>query len=299
MPRDLEPSQAESKFILESLNEALRLDSRGADELRPLSISFGAGYGLVEVNLGHTRVVSKISASITRPFEDRPFDGQFLVNTELSAFVGHAPGQGPSEDEIKISRILEKSVRRSRALDTESLCIVAGKQCWQIRADIHFLNNDGNMLDAACIALATSLLHFRKPDTRVVGQDVDVYTMQERVPVPLQLSHLPICLTFSFFSNGKIVLLDASKAEEELRTGELAVTLNKNSDITQLNKAGGVAITPDTMIKCTRIALAKTLDLTQTIENAVKHDIESKEEGFIGGQAESERIQGVNDRPVA
>lgn len=299
MPRDLEPSQAESKFILESLNEALRLDSRGADELRPLSISFGAGYGLVEVSLGHTRVVSKISASITRPFEDRPFDGQFLVNTELSAFVGHAPGQGPSEDEIKISRILEKSVRRSRALDTESLCIVAGKQCWQIRADIHFLNNDGNMLDAACIALATSLLHFRKPDTRVVGQDVAVYTMQERVPVPLQLSHLPICLTFSFFSNGKIVLLDASKAEEELRTGELAVTLNKNSDITQLNKAGGVAITPDTMIKCTRIALAKTLDLTQTIENAVKNDIESKEEGFIGGQAESERIQGVNDRPVA
>lgn len=299
MPRDLEPSLTESKFILESLDEALRLDFRAADEFRPLSISFGQGYGLVEVVLGHTRVVSKISASIVRPFEDRPFDGQFIVNTELSAFVGQSHGQGQSPEELMISRVLEKSVRRSRALDTESLCIVAGKQCWQVRADIHFLNNDGNLLDAACLALTTSLLHFRRPDTKVVGEDVEVFTMKQRVPVPLQLTHLPICLTFSFFSKGVVVLIDATRAEEGLRSGEMSITMNKSHEITQLNKAGGVSIAPDVLLQCTKIALAKTLDLTERIEAAVKQDLIGKEEGSIGGQAESERTMGAQDRPIA
>lgn len=299
MPRDLEPSTAESEFILESLEESLRLDFRAANEFRPVSMTFGGEYGLVEVMLGETRVLSRITATIVRPFEDRPFDGQFIVNTELSPLVGHSFGQGPTEEELMISRTLEKSVRRSRALDTESLCIVAGKRCWQIRADIHFLNNDGNLLDAACLALTTSLLHFRRPDTNVTGEEVTVYTMKQRVPVPLQLTHLPICLTFSFFSKGTIVLLDASRSEEELRSGEMSITMNKNNELSQLNKAGGVSITSDILMKCLRIALVKTQEFTELIEAAVKQDVLGKEERFIGGEAESDRIKGVNDRPVA
>ena len=299
MPRDLEPSQAETQFILDALNDSLRLDFRAANELRPLSITFGQEYGLVEVLLGETRVLCRITATIVKPAEDRPFDGQFIVNTELSSFVGHANGQGQNEEELMISRILEKSVRRARALDTESLCIVAGSKCWQIRADVHFLNNDGNLLDTACLALTTSLLHFRRPDTRVTGEDVAVYSIRERVPVPLQLSHLPICLTFNFFAKGTIVLIDATRKEEELRSGEMTITMNKNNEVSQLNKAGGVSISPDIMMTCLRIALVKTQELTLLVEEAVKVDIRGKEERFIGGEAESERIQGVNDRPVA
>ncbi|CCG82313.1 Exosome complex component rrp45 [Taphrina deformans PYCC 5710] len=297
MPRDLEPSHAESQFVLEALEEQLRLDFRGASEFRKLSLSFGSEYGLVEVLLGETRVLCRVTATIVRPFEDRPFDGQFIVNTEMSAFVGQSRGPGQNEEELLISRTLEKSVRRSRALDTESLCIVAGKQCWQIRADIHFLNNEGNLLDAACLALTTSLLHFRRPDTKVHGEQVTVYTLKQRVPVPLQLTHLPICLTFSFFSHGKIVLIDASRQEEILRSGEISITMNKSKELSQINKAGGVAITPDVLMKCLNIAVAKTQELTKVIEDAVKNDLRSKEEQFIGGQAESDRVQGVDDRP--
>lgn len=299
MPRDVEISNVESDFILESLDQSLRVDFRGADEFRALAISFGDDYGLVEVSLGETRVLCRTTATIVKPFDDRPFDGQFIVNTELSPFVGNTHGSGQTDEELTMSRILEKSVRRSRALETESLCIVAGKQCWQIRSDIHFLNNEGNLLDTACLALTTSLLHFRKPDVTVHGEDVTVFTMKQRVPVPLQLTHLPICLTFSFFAKGNIVLVDASRQEELLRMGEMSVTMNKARELSQVSKAGGVAVTPDILLKCLGIALVKTQDLTQVIEDAVSADLRTREERFVSGQAESERIAGVDDRPSA
>jgi hypothetical protein len=73
-----------------------------------------------------------------------------------------------------VSRLIEKAMRRSRALDTEGLCIVAGEKVWSIRVDIHFLDHDGNLVDAACIAAITALLHFRRPDVTVVGEDVTI-----------------------------------------------------------------------------------------------------------------------------
>jgi exosome complex component RRP45 len=45
---------------------------------------------------------------------------------------------------------------------------------WSIRVDIHFLDNDGNIIDAACIAAISALAHFRRPDVTVIGEDVTI-----------------------------------------------------------------------------------------------------------------------------
>lgn len=296
MPRDLEPSTAESTFLLDALKEGLRLDSRQADEFRDLQIRFGQEYGIVEITLGQTRVLSRISASIVATLEERPFDGQFVVNAELTPMAStQFDGLRSSETELLISRVLEKAVRRARALDTETLCIVAGKQCWQIRADIHFLNHDGNLLDAGCIALLASLLHFRRPEVSVDGEEVIVYPVSKKVPVALQILHVPICVTFSFYHGGSISLLDVTKTEEVLREGEMTITLNKNKEICQVNKAGGIAIDANILMKCTRIAYVKTLDISARIDKAVKMDLQSKEEVYNGGRAQNDRVQ---NRPV-
>lgn len=79
-----------------------------------------------------------------------------------------------SEEEVLISRIVEKALRRSRAIDTEGLCIVAGEKVWQIRVDILFLDHDGNLVDCASIAAITALLHFRRPDVTVSGEEVTI-----------------------------------------------------------------------------------------------------------------------------
>ena len=110
-----------------------------------------------------------------------------------------------------LSRLLEKTVRRSSALDTESLCLIAGQKCWSVRVDLHVLSHDGNLVDASCLAVVAALRHFRKPDTSMDGEALTVYTPAEREPVPLSWLHSPLCVTFSFFGDGAggAVLLDA------------------------------------------------------------------------------------------
>ena len=103
---------------------------------------------------------------------------------------------------------------------------------WQIRVDVHMLNNDGNLMDAASIAAITALSHFRRPDVGIQGEEVTVvsrhqppwtcayisfllhdvlvvilclspqYSPEERDPIPLSIYHMPISVSFAFFQQG-------------------------------------------------------------------------------------------------
>ena len=51
---------------------------------------------------------------------------------------------------------------------------------WTIRVDVHVLNYDGNVIDAASVAAIAALCHFRCPDVSVCGDDVVVHSPTER-----------------------------------------------------------------------------------------------------------------------
>lgn len=57
MPREAEPSLNEKQFVIQALQEDLRLDGRELDQYRPLELSFGDQYGVADVTLGKTRHV--------------------------------------------------------------------------------------------------------------------------------------------------------------------------------------------------------------------------------------------------
>ena len=98
----------------------------------------------------------------------------------------------PSDEEVSITRMLDKVLRRSDVVDKESLCILAGQRVsplflisleswisrrfkvWQLRITFHFLADAGNLLDCACLAGIVALRHFRKPDVEVIGDEVIV-----------------------------------------------------------------------------------------------------------------------------
>jgi exosome complex component RRP45 len=71
-----------------------------------------------------------------------------------------------------VSRMLDKSLRRSRAIDTEGLCIIVNQKVWTVRVDVRVLNHDGNLIDCASIAAVAALLHFRRPDVTISGESV-------------------------------------------------------------------------------------------------------------------------------
>lgn len=55
MPREAEPSLNEKTFVLQALQENLRLDGRELDQYRPLELTLGDEYGVAEVSLGKTK----------------------------------------------------------------------------------------------------------------------------------------------------------------------------------------------------------------------------------------------------
>lgn len=79
-----------------------------------------------------------------------------------------------SEEAVEVGRLIERSLKESRAIDTEALCIRAGEQVWAVNIDMHVLDHGGNLIDALSIATVAALLHFRRPDVTITGESIVV-----------------------------------------------------------------------------------------------------------------------------
>lgn len=262
----------EKKFIESALLSDLRIDGRRPFDYRRLTIEFGREDGSSEVQLGQTRVMGFVSAQLVQPFRDRPNEGSLAIFTEFSPMADPSfePGR-PGEFAIELGRIVDRGLRESRAVDTESLCVLAGKLVWSIRIDLHILDNGGNLVDAANIAALAALLTFRRPECTLGGEDgqeVIIHPPEVREPLPLIVHHLPIAVTFAFFTEN-IVAIDPTHLEEAVMGGRMTVTINTNGDICSMQKPGELGIMPSVVMQCLRIASVKAADMTSKIKDAV------------------------------
>ncbi|XP_010011824.1 PREDICTED: exosome complex component RRP45 [Nestor notabilis] len=201
-----------------------------------------------------------------------------------------APGLEPGRQSdllVKLNRQIERCLRNSRCIDTESLCVVAGEKVWQIRLDMHLLNHDGNIIDAASIAGIVALCHFRRPDVSVQGEEVTVYTPEERDPVPLSIHHMPICVSFAFFQQGTYLLVDPSEREERVMDGLLVIAMNKHQEICTIDSSGGIVLVKDQVLRCSKITAVKVAEITELIQKALENDQKVRKEGGKFGFAES------------
>jgi len=169
--------------------------------------------------------------------------------------------------------MLDKVLRRSDAVDKESLCILAGQRVWHVRLTLHFLADAGNMLDCACLAGIVALKHFRRPDVEVIGDEVTVHAPSERAPVPLAIHHTPFCFTFAYFPDPETPpILDPSHLEQRLSAGLLSVALNAQRELCVVQKMGGVPLTPDDVLKIIEVAVRKAKELNDVVEARLKED---------------------------
>ncbi|KAI4230432.1 MAG: hypothetical protein L6R36_000061 [Xanthoria steineri] len=292
MPREAEPSNNERAFILEALQQDIRLDGRALESFRDIQLSFGDEYGVADVQLGKTRVLARIAASLTAPFPDRKFDGIFTITTELSPMASPAFEVGrQTETETLLSRLLEVALRRSSALSTESLCLLAGSKVWSVTATCHILSHDGNLLDSCCIAILAALQHYRLPDTTVRGEEVVVHSVEERNPVPLAMLHHPLCVTMFLFEGGEKVVVDATLREQQCCEGEVVVTANKHGEVCQIAKLGGVPAGALVLLKCVDVAVAKVKELDTLIAKALGRDAATRDIGGLMAELSAENAR--------
>jgi exosome complex component RRP45 len=208
-------AQSIAVFIRQALAQEIRLDGRGLAQYREMELTLSRGEmsSRAEVTVGNTRVVSIVSAEIAVPYPDRPTDGILQFNAEVSPMSDTTGAVSRAE----LTRLLERSIRESDAIDTESLCIVGGEKVWMINCDVRVLDfSGGNVVDAAMFAAMGALKAFRKPEIAVqvasyVGNpanstsaatavgDLTIFSSDEREPLPLALHHTPLSVTLGIF----------------------------------------------------------------------------------------------------
>lgn len=196
-----------------------------------------------------------------------------------------------SDFEAYVTHVLDSVIRRSNALDTESLCILKGVSCWSIRADVHVLDYDGNLTDAACIAIMTGLQHFRRPDAVVRDGQVIVYGVEERVPVALNITHKPLSVTFNAFHDGSNIILDATRKEEQASEGELVIGINNGGDVCFVSKFSGAPVDAIEVVTKSSVALEKVKEINVQVDKLMQADLSRRAKQ---GMADESRAE--NDR---
>ena len=295
----------DNTLLREGLKRGVRLDGRGNHDFRPAEIKTERGEfsSTAEVLLGVTRVVCFVRGEVVAPYPDRPTEGMVQFNAALS-FAAESAGFTNNG----VVRMLEKAIRESDAIDTESLCIVGGEHVWLITCDIRVLDYGGNILDASLLAASVAIRAFRKPDVSVVNAEGEDYSANsklvfhksdEREPLPLALHHTPLAVSFAIFAdqpgaekevegdagdgNGdgsssssssslKRVLLvsDPIGEEEAVMDGSIMYSLNSDNELCALHKPGGVSLTPAFILGAMKTATIRSTQLHKDVDEALK-----------------------------
>lgn len=106
----------------------------------------------------------------------------------------------------EISKVLEQTIKESKALDVESLNIKIGKYCWELVLDLSLIEYDGNILDAMNYASMALLLKYEYKKVKVEESKIVVEDDIKK----FSLNHVPLLQTFGIINQNEedYVILD-------------------------------------------------------------------------------------------
>ena len=216
------------EYLVNLAENGKRADGRKFDDFRNISIETGViskAEGSARVKIGNTQVISGIKMDIGEPYSDSPESGVMTTAAELIPLASPDFEAGPPrEDAIELARVVDRGIRESELIEVDKLCIEPGEKVWMVFIDIHILDFDGNLFDAASLASLAALLTTNVPTERFdLGEDY-----------PLPLKEPPISCT-SVKYNG-VVVMDPSLDEEEIAEARLTVATDKNGHLRAMQK---------------------------------------------------------------
>ena len=215
-----------------------RVDGRKAEEMRPLTITanaIGTADGSAMVTLGKTRVVVGIKVATGAPFGDRPKEGVIITSAELVPIASPQFEVGPpSPASIEVARVVDRGIRESKMIELGDLAIEEGKKVWMINIDIHVLDYDGNLFDAATVAAVTALKTTILPMKRLALGEKDT---------PLKIHHTPTSIRA--VKIGKSVVVDPTHDEESVAQARLTATVDEHGALRAMQKGLAGSFTVD------------------------------------------------------
>ena len=233
--------------ILDLAAEGKRLDGRGPDEYRPVSVEPGfvaTADGSALVRIGTTTVVSGVKLEPGKPFPDTPNAGVLTTNAELIPLSNAVFEPGPPQPgAIEVSRVVDRAIRAAETVDLTRLCVTPGEKSWVCYVDIHVLDHSGNLIDAALLAALTALSHATVPAKRFEIAESDY---------PLEIHHYPVECTFVRL--GDTIVVDPTFDEERAAQGRITVATDEVGRVVAMQKGLVGAFSPDDVKEVVRRA---------------------------------------------
>ena len=268
---------------LQAIRGDQRIDGRRALEYRPVQFQFASDDSSCIVRLGRTMAMASISATLDTPYPDHPSEGTITFDVlHLASDAGSGTGDAlrrRTEEAVELSRLVERGLREARAVDVEALCVQPGRKVWNLSVVIRVLDDNGNVTDAVGLAALGALCVFRRPDVTIdpdAPGGVIVHSVKDKEPLPLTLHHLPLPITFSFFSDaqGELTVIDPVGKEEASCVGTFTVTINPQGELCGVQKAHGIGIDVSEAMQCIRLAESTVKQLTDGLRKALEaHDV--------------------------
>jgi exosome complex component RRP42 len=241
-------AEIRTTHILDLAASGKRLDGRGPDDYRPVSIEPGfveTADGSALVRIGETAVVSGIKLELGKPFPDTPNAGVLTTNAELIPLSSPVFEPGPPQPgAIEVSRVVDRAIRAAEAIDLTRLCVTPGEKTWVCYVDVHVIDHAGNLIDAAMLAGVSALAHAMVPAKRFGVADADY---------KLDLVHVPVESTFVRL--GEAIVVDPTFDEEQAAQGRLTVATDETGRVVAMQKGLVGAFSPDDVRDIVRRAL--------------------------------------------
>lgn len=246
-------SSVKRDYIADLARQNKRTDGRTLDRYREVSVETGqikSAQGSALVKIGNTQVLAGVKIQQGEPFPDTPNSGVLMVNAELRPIASPTFELGPpDENSIELARVVDRGIRESEAIDLDKLGITPGEEVWMVYIDLHALDHDGNLIDAASLAATTALWNIGKP--QVEGWTLDEFPILKK----------PIAVTIAKI-NGKL-MVDPSLDEENVMDARLTITTIEDGSICAMQKGGAGYLTVEEIKVAYELAKAKAAELRE------------------------------------
>jgi len=285
-------------YITKLAEEGKRIDGRDFNHYRKIEIETNVvnkAEGSARVKIGNPQVLCGIKMDIGEPFPDTPKTGVMSTAAEFIPMASPDFESGPPrEDAIELARVVDRGVRESQVIQLDKLCITPAEKVWLVFIDIHILDYDGNLFDAASLAALAALLTTKVPVSRFLKElsEKDRASWQERLlelytipgvdevpfgvdeadpkPIknfPLPMSEPPVSCTAVKIND--FVFFDPCFDEEVIADVRLTVATDHKGDIRAMQKGRSGSFSKEEIQKVIKGAL----DNGQEIRKKLYHSI--------------------------
>jgi len=250
--------------VVNLIQKGERADGRALDQYREISLETGIikkAEGSARVKIGKTQIVVGAKPQIGEPFPDTPNVGVLITNSELLPMAAPNFEAGPpNETSVELARVTDRCIREGEVLDLEKLVIIPGKKVWMIFLDLHIVDYDGNLMDAAVLGSLAALSNTKIPSTTIEGDEV-VIDYEKMVPIPIK--EQPLMCTLAKI--GGELVADPSLEEDDVLDARISIGLRVDGSICAMQKGGSVPLTREEILKSIEIAQEKTKELRKSI----------------------------------